>query len=195
MRPTRAESLMDTAEVWAQRSTCGRLHVGCVIHRDGRILVQGYNGAPSGLPHCPDRSDDIWEICHTWDDDPGMNINTECPVHPEHRGDWYMPRRQPWEGLVGAKGHTTAECRAVHAEQNAIAFAARWGVGLAGAEMSVTHQPCLSCAMSTINAGIVRVTYKEPYRLLDGVSLLEEAGIEVLKYPLLHPAPHDRIVK
>ena len=40
-----------TAEV-AQRSTCLRAAVGAVIVKDKRILTTGYNGAPSGLPHC-----------------------------------------------------------------------------------------------------------------------------------------------
>lgn len=52
MRPTRDEVLMRTAFVWAERGTCDRLKVGVVISRAGRILVQGYNGAPSGLDHC-----------------------------------------------------------------------------------------------------------------------------------------------
>lgn len=45
---------MDVARVVASRSTCDRAHVGCVIVRDKRILTSGYNGAPSGLPHCDD---------------------------------------------------------------------------------------------------------------------------------------------
>lgn len=45
--------LMDSARLWAQRSTCSRLQVGCVIASpSGRILASGYNGAPTGLPHC-----------------------------------------------------------------------------------------------------------------------------------------------
>jgi dCMP deaminase len=36
----------------ARRSTCPRAAVGAVIVRDKRILTTGYNGAPSGLPHC-----------------------------------------------------------------------------------------------------------------------------------------------
>lgn len=38
----------------AERSTCGRAKVGAVIVRDKSILASGYNGAPSGLPHCTD---------------------------------------------------------------------------------------------------------------------------------------------
>jgi dCMP deaminase len=36
----------------AKRSTCPRAAVGAVIVRDKRILTAGYNGAPTGLPHC-----------------------------------------------------------------------------------------------------------------------------------------------
>ena len=36
----------------AKRSTCPRASVGAVIVRDKRILTTGYNGAPTGLPHC-----------------------------------------------------------------------------------------------------------------------------------------------
>lgn len=77
--------------------------------------------------------------------------------------------------------HTDDEpCRlAVHAEANAVAFAARYGVSCAGAELHVTHQPCLNCAMLVINAGIVRVSYLETYRDPAGLHLLEGAGIDV----------------
>lgn len=46
------EYFMKIAELVAQRSTCLRRQVGCVIVRDKRILSTGYNGAPSGLKHC-----------------------------------------------------------------------------------------------------------------------------------------------
>lgn len=134
-RPSREEALLQTAVIWAARSTCSRRHVGCVIHREGRILVQGYNGAPTGLPHCPDIG------------------------------------QPPF--------HSPETCRAVHAEQNAIAWAARVGVGLLGSQLVCTDEPCLSCARSIINAGIESVVYVRPYRLNDGLVLLGEAGIEV----------------
>lgn len=71
-------------------------------------------------------------------------------------------------------------CRiAVHAEQNCVAFAARYGVALEGAEIICTHQPCVSCAQSIINAGITRVLYHAPYRDISGVTMLERVGIRV----------------
>lgn len=36
----------------AKRSTCTRRSVGAVAVKDRRILATGYNGAPSGVPHC-----------------------------------------------------------------------------------------------------------------------------------------------
>ena len=51
-RPTLDEYFMEIASVVAKRSTCLRQHVGAVIVKDKRILATGYNGAPSGLPHC-----------------------------------------------------------------------------------------------------------------------------------------------
>lgn len=51
-RPRRSTTMMKSAWLWSERSTCSRLHVGVVFSKDGRILVTGYNGAPSGLPHC-----------------------------------------------------------------------------------------------------------------------------------------------
>ena len=45
---------MDIASLVARRSTCRRRHVGAIVVRDKRILATGYNGAPTGLPHCLD---------------------------------------------------------------------------------------------------------------------------------------------
>lgn len=43
---------MDIAYLVAERSTCLRRRVGAVAVLDRRILATGYNGAPSGVPHC-----------------------------------------------------------------------------------------------------------------------------------------------
>jgi dCMP deaminase len=54
MRPGWDEYFMQIAQTVATRSTCPRASVGCVLTRDRRILTTGYNGAPSGVPHCTD---------------------------------------------------------------------------------------------------------------------------------------------
>ena len=45
---------MKIANLVAERSTCCRAKVGAVIVKDKNILSTGYNGSPSGLPHCTD---------------------------------------------------------------------------------------------------------------------------------------------
>ncbi len=45
---------MQVVDVIGQRSTCLRKKVGAVITYDHRILSHGYNGVPSGHPHCCD---------------------------------------------------------------------------------------------------------------------------------------------
>lgn len=67
----------------------------------------------------------------------------------------------------------------VHAEVNALSFAARHGVATDGAELHSTYSPCLNCAMLIINAGIVRVRWARDYRNTEGQELLKNAGIDV----------------
>lgn len=51
-RPSWEIYFMSIAEQVATRSTCLRRQVGCIIVIGKRIVSTGYNGAPSGLPHC-----------------------------------------------------------------------------------------------------------------------------------------------
>jgi dCMP deaminase len=69
--------------------------------------------------------------------------------------------------------------RTVHAEANAIAFAARAGVGTEGCVLYTTLAPCRECAKLIVNAGIIRVVYHHSYRDPSGLKLLEDASIQV----------------
>ncbi len=71
-------------------------------------------------------------------------------------------------------------CRAVHAEQNAIAQAAQHGTSVAGGTLYVTHQPCSMCAKMVINAGITKIIYQGDYPDSLSLELLNEAGIELI---------------
>ena len=142
MRPTRDEVMMGVAHQFATLGTCDRLQVGAVIHRSGRIVSTGYNGVPSGLPHC--------------------NHAADQPAVGEERG-----------------------CQlAVHAEANTIAWAAKHGMRLDGADLTVTHMPCVDCAKLIINAGLVSVTFEYPYRKTEGIELLTRARLRVVNLQL-----------
>ena len=73
-------------------------------------------------------------------------------------------------------------CFAVHAEQNAVIQAAKYGININGATLYCTHQPCVICAKIIINAGIKRVVYKEGYPDEFSMQLFEEAGVVVEKF-------------
>ena len=66
---------------------------------------------------------------------------------------------------------------AVHAEANAISSSAFFGTSLEGCTLYCTMSPCYECAKLIIQSGIIRVVYKEAYRLKDGIDLLEEHGV------------------
>ena len=68
----------------------------------------------------------------------------------------------------------------LHAEANAITKVARSHNSSDGATLYVTASPCIECSKLIIQAGIKRVIYGEKYRIMDGVELLERAGIEVI---------------
>ncbi len=63
-----------------------------------------------------------------------------------------------------ADGKETQHCiRTAHAEQNAIANAARFGAALEGATLYCHMTPCYACAKMIINAGIKRVVCNMDY--------------------------------
>lgn len=69
----------------------------------------------------------------------------------------------------------------LHAEANAITKVARSNNSSEGATLYVTASPCMECAKLIIQSGIKRVVYGEKYRIMDGVELMEKAGIEVIQ--------------
>jgi dCMP deaminase len=50
-------------------------------------------------------------------------------------------------------------CICVHAEQNALLSAARFGISVEGASMYTTMQPCFGCAKELVQAKIAKVYY------------------------------------
>lgn len=72
--------------------------------------------------------------------------------------------------------------RTIHAEANAIAFAAVAGTSTNGATLYTTHAPCISCAKLIASAGINRVVWETAYRSADGLQLLHSLGIGIVKH-------------
>ncbi|QKS70838.1 ComE operon protein 2 [Paenalkalicoccus suaedae] len=68
--------------------------------------------------------------------------------------------------------------RTIHAELNAILQCGKFGVATEGAEIYVTHFPCVNCTKAIIQAGIQKVYYAEDYKNHPyALELFEQAGV------------------
>ena len=77
-------------------------------------------------------------------------------------------------------GERVELCRGLHAEENAILQAARYGIKIEGATIYTTHMPCVLCSKMIINVGIRRIVAAKDYPDELAGQLLAEAGIEIV---------------
>ena len=71
----------------------------------------------------------------------------------------------------------------LHAEANAITKVARSNNSSEGGTLYVSTSPCMECSKLIIQAGIIRVVYRDLYRITDGLELLRRAGVETVHIP------------
>lgn len=77
---------------------------------------------------------------------------------------------------------------AIHAEENAILYAAKNKVTIEGATLYVTLSPCLACARIIYTTGIKKVLYLKSYAAYkgidndEGVIFLEKFGVTVEQF-------------
>ncbi len=75
--------------------------------------------------------------------------------------------------------------RTIHAEMNAVIQCAKFGVPTEGAEIYVTHFPCLQCCKGIIQSGIKSVIYSQDYKNHPyAIELFEQAGVNVAQVEL-----------
>ncbi|MGY0694322.1 ComE operon protein 2 [Virgibacillus sp. FSP13] len=97
------------------------------------------------------------------------------------------------EGCYVIDGHCV---RTVHAEANALLQCAKFGVPTDGAELYVTHFPCLQCCKQVIQSGIKSVYYAEDYKNHPyAIDLFREAGVETKKVELNYVAIDENAAK
>lgn len=65
-------------------------------------------------------------------------------------------------------GEQLDRCICVHAEENALISAARFGISVEGADCYVTHEPCVGCTKLLIQSHIARVIYLTTYEYSPG---------------------------
>lgn len=76
--------------------------------------------------------------------------------------------------------------RTVHAEVNALLQCAKYGISTNGADIYVTHFPCLACSKSIIQAGIKNVYYSSDYKNDPfALELFKKANVNVVQVPFI----------
>jgi dCMP deaminase len=169
MKQKYIDMYMDWASRCAQLSHAVRLQVGAVIVKDDSVISYGYNGMPAG-----------------W--------NNDCEnVEWCSGGGWLDPEEieegWPFEGtytdvdgnVMQGRYRLKTKPEVLHAESNAVAKLARSANSGSGADIFITHAPCLDCAKLIYQAGIRRVWFGTAYRDTAGVDFLEKSGIEITK--------------
>lgn len=77
-RPSRDATMLKLATVIAERSTCARRKVGCVLtDKHGRVLAMGHNGVPRTVTHCTD------EPCPGAEVPSGLGLDLCNAIHAE----------------------------------------------------------------------------------------------------------------
>lgn len=90
---------------------------------------------------------------------------------------------------VGCPRDSKGSCSlALHAEENAILYAAKNGSEVAGATLYVTLSPCIACARTIYTMKIEKVIYLHSYAQYkgipsdEGVDFLRRFGVNVMRY-------------
>ena len=90
---------------------------------------------------------------------------------------------------VGCPRDSKGSCSlALHAEQNAILYAAKNNVPIEGTTLYITLSPCIACARVIYTTGIKKVIYLNSYAEYkklpsdEGLDFLQKFGVEVMKH-------------
>lgn len=143
--------MMDTAVIWKTLSVCKRNQVGCVIGTESGRIL--VNGYNGTVSGTDNDCEKVCNVCN------GKDV--EC--------DRCNNERKITSDFV------------VHAEQNAIAFAAKEGIKLKGTILYTTTSPCPVCAKLIASTGISRVVYLEEYKDKSGIDFLNKYGVSCTK--------------
>ncbi len=170
LRPSWHEYFMLIAKIVSSRSTCNSRPTGAVIVKSNHILATGYNGAMPGAAHCIDQ--------------------------PDVDGNPYCFRRL--SGVPDIDKYNF--CKASHAEANAIAQAARYGISIEGATLYATLAPCYVCLKLVATARIRAVYYEHVYESMAPErdrfwrEAVRESGIQVFDRLIISPRTYEYIL-
>jgi dCMP deaminase len=133
---------MSIAHAVQQRANCLGKRVGAVIVVGNRIVATGYNGVPEGMTNCLEYG---CRVCHD-----------KKKVRDKKKTTKKKERRK-------GNGKRYDDCICVHAEQNALMTAARFGIAVENGEVYTTTRPCFGCIKQMLQAKIRKVVYEKDW--------------------------------
>lgn len=139
--------LMRRAAKIAGNTQCW-IGMGCVIAKNGKILVEAWNETLEGEQYC--------EEFRKAQASKGRTLPRK--VRPYHTNEGCVRH-----DLGLSQGKEIEKVCSIHAEASAIAKAAKQGIQIKGAAMFITSFPCLICMRSIIAAGIKKVVYMNDF--------------------------------
>lgn len=86
---------------------------------------------------------------------------------------------------ISEDGSMKTKVEVMHAESNAIAKLAKSNESGCGADLFITHSPCIECAKLIYQTGIRRVYYNNEYRDDSGIKFLTKSGVVVEQLQIL----------
>ena len=92
-----------------------------------------------------------------------------------------------WNHTYTPEHHEWSKTYEIHAEMNAIIWAAREGISIADATIYVTLEPCSECSKNLIASGIKRIVYAKEYEHTHSEVIskfLKDNGVSIEKLAL-----------
>jgi len=130
---------IDLAECVGRRANCLGKKVGAVIIVGNRIVSTGYNGVPEGMTNCMDGG---CKVC-LWKN--------------------ALRKEEKYKRKKSGSGKGYDDCICVHAEQNALMTAARFGISIEGGTLYTSWQPCFGCTKQMLQAKIQKIVFKNDF--------------------------------
>ena len=101
------------------------------------------------------------------------------PSNTEHCENHFSKEDMKDYSAFRKNHHEWSDMHELHAETNAILFAAKEGISTKNSILYVTDSPCIHCAKIIVSAGIKQVIYKNKYdNCTYGIDFLKNCGIK-----------------
>jgi len=164
------QAYMDVAARFAELSHARRLHVGAIVVKQDRIISIGYNGMPAGWDNNCEYKDYMSRDAGGW-------------LDPDEIYERWPFEEEDFDPDIGYARRYALKTKpeVLHAESNAIAKLAKSNDCGDGADIFITHAPCIECAKLIYQSGISSVYYSENYRDDSGIKFLKKSGVNIEK--------------